>query len=51
MSGTWSGLVSASGAKRRTIDAMIFLSKEHELEASSIEQFELGLDLGLELAL
>lgn len=30
---------------------MIFLSKEHELEASSIEQFELELELGLELEL
>ena len=30
---------------------MIFLSKEHELEASSIEQFELELELRLELAL
>jgi|GEM_PF-6953959 len=33
------------------MDAMIFLSKEHELEASSIEQFELELELKLELAL
>ena len=30
---------------------MIFLSKEHELEASSVEQFELELELRLELAL
>lgn len=30
---------------------MIFLSKEHEPEASSIEQLELELELRLELAL